>query len=106
MVCGRASGRSQLKSVSGTDCVRLYGHVKLSLLNSADYPEYPDRKVGARGLRYKLCFLRALSSSILPFKRFGLNLFKKIALAGPFTFVTAVSAFALGDKSKSPFSPR
>ena len=28
--------------------VRLCGHVKLSLLNSADYQEYPDRKVGAR----------------------------------------------------------
>ena len=48
MVCGRGSGRSQLKSVSGTDRVRLCGHVKLSPLNSADYPEYPDRKVGLR----------------------------------------------------------
>ena len=48
MVCGRGSGRSQLKSVSGTDRVRLCGHVKLSLINSADYPEYPDRKVGVR----------------------------------------------------------
>ena len=28
-----------------------------------------------QGLSYKLCFLRALSSSILPFKRFGLNFF-------------------------------
>ena len=42
------SGRSQLKSVSGADRVRLCGHVKISLLNSADYQEYPDRKVGAR----------------------------------------------------------
>ena len=54
--------------------VECIGHVKLSLLNSADYQEYPDRKVGGQGLRYKLCLLRALSSSILPFKRFGLNL--------------------------------
>ena len=48
MVCGRGSGCSQLKSVSGADRVRLCGHVKLSLLNSADYQEYPDRKVWAR----------------------------------------------------------
>ena len=48
MVCGRGSGRSQLKSVSGADRVRLCGHVRLSFLNSADYQEYPDRKVGAR----------------------------------------------------------
>ena len=48
MVCSRGSGRSQLKSVSGAGRVRLCGHVKLSLLNSADYQEYPDRKVGAR----------------------------------------------------------
>ena len=78
MVCGRGSGRSQLKSVSGADRVRLCGHVKLSLLNSDDYQEYPDRKVGGGGagqdLRYKLCLLRALTSSILSFKRFGLNL--------------------------------
>ena len=44
--CGRGSGRSQLKSVSGADRARLCGHVKLSFLNSADYQEYPDRKVG------------------------------------------------------------
>ena len=48
MVCGRGSGRGELKPVSGADRVRLCGHVKLSLLNSADNPEYPDRKVGAR----------------------------------------------------------
>ena len=48
MVCGRGSGHSQFKSVSGTDRARLCGHVKLSLLNSAAYPEYPDRKVGVR----------------------------------------------------------
>ena len=34
--------------MSRADRARLCGHVKLSLLNSADYPEYPDRKVGAR----------------------------------------------------------
>ena len=55
MVCGRGSGRSQLKSASGTDRVRLCGHVKLSLLNSVDYPEYPDRKVGVRA-----CVIQAL----------------------------------------------
>ena len=48
MVCGRGSGRSQLKSVSGADRARLCGHVKLSFLNSDDYQEYLDRKVGAR----------------------------------------------------------
>ena len=32
--------------MSGTDRARLYGHVKLSLLNYTDYPEYADRKVG------------------------------------------------------------
>ena len=73
MVCGRGSGRSQLKSVSGADRARLCGHVKLLLLNSADYQEYPDRKVGARACATS----SALSSSILPFKRFGLNLLKK-----------------------------
>ena len=31
----------------------------------------------SQGLRYKLCVLRALSSSILPLKKFGLNLLKK-----------------------------
>ena len=83
MVCGRGSGRSQLKSVSGADRVRLCGHVKLSFLNSADYQEYLGRKVWpVQGLRYKLCLLRALSSSILPFKRFGLNLFLKKTCSG------------------------
>ena len=48
------------------------GHVKLSLLNSADYPEYPDRKVGARTCATSFAYLRAVSSSILPFERFGL----------------------------------
>ena len=48
MVCGRGSGHSHLKSVSGAGRVRLCGHVNLSLLNSADYPDFPYRKVGAR----------------------------------------------------------
>ena len=43
---GRTEG--QLTSVSGEDRVRLCGHVKLSLLNPAEYPEFPDRTVGVR----------------------------------------------------------
>ena len=65
MVCGRGSGRSQLKSVSGTDRVRLCGHVKLSLLNSADYPEYPDRKVGVRA-----CATSSASCGLRPCQSF------------------------------------
>ena len=43
---GRAEG--QLTSVSrGGPCPAM-GYVKLSLLNSADYPEFPDRTVGVR----------------------------------------------------------
>ena len=37
MVCSRGSGRSQLKSVSGADRVRLCGHVKLSLMGVGAY---------------------------------------------------------------------
>ena len=69
MVCGLGSGRGQLKSVSGAGCVRLCGHVKLLVLNSADHPVYLYRSQGrGHGLCYKLCFLRALVSSVIPFK--------------------------------------
>ena len=45
-VCGRDSGRSQLKLMSRRT---MSGHVRpLSLLNSADYTEYPDRNVVVR----------------------------------------------------------
>ena len=54
---GWGSGCSQLKSVSGADRVRLCGRVKLSLLNSADYQEYPDREVGACATSSAYCGL-------------------------------------------------
>ena len=44
--CGRGSGRSQMKPVSGTDRARLCGCVKLWNLNSAVHLELPDRRVG------------------------------------------------------------
>ena len=74
MVWGRDSGRSQFKSLSGADRVRLCGQVKLPLLNSADYPEYPDRKVGVRA-----CATSSASGGLCPrqslySKMFGLNL--------------------------------
>ena len=46
--CGRGSGRSQLKSVSGTGRARLCAYVKLSTLNSAIEPELHDRRVEGR----------------------------------------------------------
>ena len=41
--------------------MRATGHVKLSLLNSADYPEYPDRKVAARA-----CVTSSASCGLCP----------------------------------------
>ena len=66
MVCGRGSGRNQLKSVSGADRARLCGYVKLSLLNSADYQEYPDRKVGASACTTLQALLTAGSVLVIP----------------------------------------
>ena len=51
MVCGRGSGRSQLKSVSGADRARLCecGHVNFSILNSADYLPTCNIPIGRYG---------------------------------------------------------
>ena len=73
MVCGRGSDRSQLKSVGGADRARLCGHVKLSLLNSADYQEYPDRKEGA-GPAQQAMLSDPANPTIHPIKTFELNL--------------------------------
>ena len=43
----------------------LCGHVKLSLLNSAAYPEYPDRKVGVRA-----CATSSASCELCPRQSF------------------------------------
>ena len=77
MVCGRGSGRSQLKSVSETDRAWLCGHAKVSLLNSADYQEYPDRKVGTRTCARSSAFCGLFCPrQSFHSKRFGLNLYK------------------------------
>ena len=49
MVCGQGSGPQPVEvSEQGRTVPGYVGTLKLSLLNSADYQEYPDRKVGTR----------------------------------------------------------
>ena len=57
--------RSQLKSVNGADRLRLCGHVKLSLLNSAANPEYSNRKVWVRA-----CATSSASCGLCPRQSF------------------------------------